>query len=357
MSDLASSPRESVNDFNSDEDLLNELVMDEITATRPTSGAPIPAAGNAQPRETEEGSWMLYEYDAQTTEAVTAYDEFRRLQVLRSYCALDIRDETIDRLTRTAALTFGVAGAWVCLVDFKRIVYFSTHGLDGLDVIPRLGRYGCAHAIQFRADRCYVVPDMSTNSLYEDMEFVNQAPFMKFYASAPLLSPEGFRIGTFGLIDPGARPGGLDDGEKEALVDYAAVAMKLLADHRFKIRTREKMARAIAVTSHHMVTPLCGLQLSLSLLKEDGQGEQSNFTAQQKDIIATAEHCSSVMSRICRRAFADVRTEMKFAALEGCDRPSSSSPSRPECSITSLIDQINQVRVLLRKHSVRVVFL
>ena len=207
MSDLASSPRESVNDFNSDEDLLNELVMDEITATRPTSGAPIPAAGNAQPRETEEGSWMLYEYDAQTTEAVTAYDEFRRLQVLRSYCALDIRDETIDRLTRTAALTFGVAGAWVCLVDFKRIVYFSTHGLDGLDVIPRLGRYGCAHAIQFRADRCYVVPDMSTNSLYEDMEFVNQAPFMKFYASAPLLSPEGFRIGTFGLIDPGARPG------------------------------------------------------------------------------------------------------------------------------------------------------
>ena len=177
----AASARLSVNDFENDSSLLHELVMDEIEMNRPGFSR---SSSFMEEGEEEVGNWMLYEYDEQTTEATTANEEFRRLQVLRSYCALDIQEESIDRLTRTAALTFGVTGAWVCLVDFRRIVYFSKHGLDDLHVLPRVDRYACAHAIQYRADRAYVVPDMSKNRLYENVEFVTQPPYMKFYASA-----------------------------------------------------------------------------------------------------------------------------------------------------------------------------
>lgn len=173
--------RISVNDFENDSALLQELVMDEIGRNRPGFSR---SSSFLEEGEEELGNWMLYEYDEQTTEATTANEEFRRLQVLRSYCALDIQEESIDRLTRTAALTFDVKGAWVCLVDFRRIVYFSKHGLDDLHVLPRLDRYACAHAIQYRADRAYVVPDMSKNRLYENVEYVVQPPYMKFYASA-----------------------------------------------------------------------------------------------------------------------------------------------------------------------------
>lgn len=174
----------SVNDFENDNALLQELVMDEIERNQPGFSRSNSMEGGGGEDEDEVGNWMLYEYDEQTTEATTANEEFRRLQVLRSYCALDIQEESIDRLTRTAAMTFGVTGAWVCLVDFRRIVYFSKHGLDDLHILPRVDRYACAHAIQYRADRAYVVPDMSKNRLYEKMEFVCQPPFMKFYASA-----------------------------------------------------------------------------------------------------------------------------------------------------------------------------
>ena len=177
----SSSPRLSVEDFENDSALLRELVMDEMEINQPRFTR---SNSSAEEAEEEVGNWMLYEYDEQTTEASSANEEFRRLQVLRSYCALDIQEESIDRLTRTAAMTFGVTGAWVCLVDFRRIVYFSKHGLDDLHILPRVDRYACAHAIQYRADRAYVVPDMSKNHLYENMEFVSQPPYMKFYASA-----------------------------------------------------------------------------------------------------------------------------------------------------------------------------
>ena len=182
------SPRVSVNDFENDNALLRELVMDEIEMNQPgynrNSSSSMTAATEDGGDEQEIGNWMLYEYDEQTTEATTANEEFRRLQVLRSYCALDIQEESIDRLTRTAALTFAVSGAWVCLVDFRRIVYFSKYGLEDLNVLPRLDRYACAHAIQYRADRVYVITDMSKHRFYENMEFVKNPPHMKFYAAA-----------------------------------------------------------------------------------------------------------------------------------------------------------------------------
>ena len=140
----------------------------------------------------------------------------------------------------------------------------------------------------------------------------------------------------------------MSEEEKDALVDYAAVTVKILADHRFKVRIREKMAKAVAITSHDLVTPLSGLQLSLSLLKEDGQGAESNFSEQQREMIATAETCSSAMSRVTRSAFADLRSEMmpNIATSNSTvtsSRPSSPSDVLPDCSIRSLIDRINEV--------------
>ena len=176
----APSSHVSVTDFENDNALLQELVIDEIERNHPGYAR----SKSIEEEEEEIGNWMLYEFDEQTAEATTASEEFRRLQVLRSYCALDIQEESIDHLTRTAAMTFGVTGAWVCLVDFRRIVYLSKHGMDDLHILPRVDRYAFAHAIQYRADRAYVVPDMSKNRLYEKLELVCQPPFMKFYASA-----------------------------------------------------------------------------------------------------------------------------------------------------------------------------
>ena len=108
------------------------------------------------------------------------------------------------------------------------------------------------------------------------------------------------------------------------------------------------MAKAVAITSHDLVTPLSGLQLSLSLLKEDGQGEESNFSQEQREMIATAETCSSAMSQVTRSAFADLRSEMMSNIATATStvvssRPESPSEGLPDCSIRILIDRINEV--------------
>lgn len=109
------------------------------------------------------------------------------------------------------------------------------------------------------------------------------------------------------------------------------------------------MAKAVAITSHDLVTPLSGLQLSLSLLKEDGQGAESSFSEEQREMIATAETCSSAMSRVTRSAFADLRSEiMSNITTTATTVPSSRPDVLPDCSIRTLIDRINEVSHVIR---------
>ena len=84
------------------------------------------------------------------------------------------------------------------------------------------------------------------------------------------------------------------------------MAVKVMVDRRNLLETREDPARLIAYTAHDLITPLTGVQLSLSLLSEDEDVAQK-LNVNQVELLSTASSCSDLMIRICETAIGSLR--------------------------------------------------
>ncbi|MDO8911653.1 MAG: PAS domain S-box protein [Phenylobacterium sp.] len=125
-------------------------------------------------------------------------EELERIAALQDLRVLDTAPEAVfDSLTQLAALTFNAPVALVSLVDTDRQWFKSCIGLD----VSETGRdvAFCDHAI--RQDQAMVVLDASQDQRFRDNPLVTGAPSIRFYAGAPLILPDGHRLGTLCVID------------------------------------------------------------------------------------------------------------------------------------------------------------
>lgn len=150
--------------------------------------------------------------------------EDSRLSALARYGILDTpAEESFDRVARVAASLFDAPIALMSLVDRDRQWFKAACGLVGSET-PREWAF-CAHAIQ--GSEVMVVPDARLDPRFNDNPLVTGDPFIRFYAGAPLITPDGYALGTICVIDRRPRPGmSLDD--KRTLRDLAGIAIDLL---------------------------------------------------------------------------------------------------------------------------------
>ena len=149
-------------------------------------------------------------------------NEEERLAALRSYGILDTQPEPVfDNLTDAAAAVFSAPMALVSLVDKDRQWFKSAFGIE-VQQIPRRESF-CAHAII--DDPVMVVPDATKDPRFAENPLVTGEPFIRFYAGAPLITAEGFRIGTLCIVDTKVRPEGPTRKELAILRSLAAVAV------------------------------------------------------------------------------------------------------------------------------------
>jgi signal transduction histidine kinase/CheY-like chemotaxis protein len=124
-------------------------------------------------------------------------DEDARMLALRDLGLLDrSADDRINNIVAIAADCFCVPVALITLVDTERCWFNAEHGLDR-DWIPRQTVF-CARTIL--SDDVFIVPDAITDPRFRDLPLVQNQGF-RFYAGAPLLTGDGFRIGTLCLMD------------------------------------------------------------------------------------------------------------------------------------------------------------
>ncbi len=95
--------------------------------------------------------------------------------------------------------------ATVSLVDQSRQWFKSAVGLD-LRWTPRSAAFS-AHAIA--SGDLLVVPDAAADQRFLDNPLVTGAPGIRFYAGAPLTTPDGHRLGALCVMDTAPRPAGL----------------------------------------------------------------------------------------------------------------------------------------------------
>ena len=236
-------------------------------------------------------------------------EELMRLQVLQSYLILDSeREQRFERITALVGRIFQVPIALISLVDLGRQWFMSNRGLGEVRETPRNVAF-CSHAILSTQD-LLVVPDATLDARFQNNPLVTGEPFIRFYAGAPLISPEGFKLGTLCIIDVKPRPDGLSLYEKQNLREMAALVMDTMV-YRRKERARYTSSKSveIACTAHDLLTPLSGVQLSLSLLHDDGE-LISRMDEHQKELLQTASNCGDIMSRICNDTIESFRNDI-----------------------------------------------
>jgi signal transduction histidine kinase len=157
------------------------------------------------------------------------------------------------------------------------------------------------------------------------------------------LDYQGYRVGNFGIIDRKPRPQGLTESEKTTLKDFAIMTMKIMVDRRERLYIREQREKLIANTAHDLMTPLTGLQLSLSLLKADTE-TKNLLSDHETQLIETAESCSAVMASICTSSFSELREDAGPGALIG--HPSGPNPET-EGKLEELVNCLYKVSTVL----------
>lgn len=197
-------------------------------------------------------------------------EEFR-LQKLLSYDILDTPPEDpFERITRIVAETMGAPIAAVSLIDRDRQWMKSRRGLDAAE-IPRDLAF-CAHAIL--SNQVLVVEDATQDIRFSANPLVTGGSALRFYAGAPLRTPDGFNLGTLCVIDRRARA--LTPSHRQLLEDLARLtidemelrvalqtAMKEAAEQTKLMMVKDEF---VSVVTHELRTPLTSIRGALGML-------------------------------------------------------------------------------------------
>lgn len=173
------------------------------------------------------------------------YEEELRLRKVQEYEVLDTEYEpAFDDITRLAALVCKVPIAVITLVDSKRLWFKSAFGIDVREM-PRDDSF-CSYAIENNVD-LFVVEDAALDERFQHHALVTFPPHIRFYAGAPLVTPDGVAIGTLCVLDQQPR----NLGEEQR------ITLKLLAN---QVVTQLELKRALR--SNDVLSQQCHLALT-----------------------------------------------------------------------------------------------
>jgi diguanylate cyclase (GGDEF)-like protein/PAS domain S-box-containing protein len=147
-------------------------------------------------------------------------NEQERLAALRKYHILDTEpDAAFDSMVHLAAYICQTPIAAISLVDENRQWFKAIAGLDARETSRSVAF--CAHTIL--QDETMIVPDAKEDERFCDNPLVVDSPDIRFYAGVPLVTSQGYHLGTLCVIDRVPRV--LDEAQLDAIKVLASNIM------------------------------------------------------------------------------------------------------------------------------------
>jgi GAF domain-containing protein len=185
-------------------------------------------------------------------------NEAKRLKVLWEYEVLDtVPEEVFDDLAELAAHICEAPIALISLVDEKRQWFKSRVGTT-LSETSREVSF-CAYAIA--QPDLFIVPDATLHPRLAANPLVTTDPKIRFYAGAPLITPDGYALGTLCVIDKVPRQ--LRPDQKQAL--------RILARHvvsQLELRRRNKQLVDVRKENERLKTEVDKVQAEVTSMRQ-----------------------------------------------------------------------------------------
>ncbi|CCW36533.1 diguanylate cyclase (GGDEF) domain/uncharacterized domain HDIG-containing protein [Chthonomonas calidirosea] len=164
------------------------------------------------------------------------WNEEARLCALYHYALLDtLPEREFDDLVLLAAQICKVPISLISLIDRDRQWFKARLGVE-VQETPRELAF-CNYTIL--SHRLLVVPDARKDPRFQQHPFVIGPPYIRFYAGAPLITSDGYALGTLCVLD--TVPRRLRKAQQEALLALARQIMSQI-ELRFQRRMLEKQA-------------------------------------------------------------------------------------------------------------------
>jgi signal transduction histidine kinase len=209
-----------------------------------------------------------------------------RLKELMSYEILDsLPEKEYDDITRIASQICQTKVSLISLVDEDRQWFKSHHGIDATET-PREHAF-CAHAINNIND-VLEVEDSRKDERFHDNPLVVNEPHVVFYTGVPLVSPDGYALGTLCVIDD--VPKKLDKEQVESLKALASQVIKLLElrkrhkllkEANFALEEKYKELEKFAlIAAHDIKSPLNNISTIISFIIDEHSDKLDNSASQ-----------------------------------------------------------------------------
>jgi len=175
---------------------------------------------------------------APSTPYPTPDNEAERNEAVRSYQIMDTASDTaFDEINNIAAQICGCPVAYISFIKDDRFWFKSKYGLaDDFEGCPREIAFCSVTVCGFEM---VVSPDLAADDDFKDFHFVVNEPHFRFYCSMPLVTPDGYSVGTICVMD--FEPKELSFEQMESLRRLAQQTMAQLEFRRRIIELDEKV--------------------------------------------------------------------------------------------------------------------
>ncbi|TAF56377.1 MAG: sensor histidine kinase [Sphingobacteriia bacterium] len=221
-------------------------------------------------------------------------DDQRRLKELYRYQVLDTpAEDEFDDVVKLAAMICQAPMALISLMDAERQWFKAKWGIAAQE-FPRDISF-CGHTLLAEAE-IFEVPDAQADEKFLDNPLVTGEPYIRFYAGVPLVSKNGFRMGTLSVMH--TEPGELTAEQVQVLQILSRQVVKLF-DQKLLNRQLEKQGhklqqqmemqnRILSIIAHDVRNPIGAVKSIIELnarkiLSQQDSVELMNMAGKQID--------------------------------------------------------------------------